>query len=142
MRSLGLPCKASSSEISTFQINNTVEHDVNSVLEGFRNSYSTLVISLVKTLPKPPNKYSINTVIKYYEHMILGDYFHLASISENSILTILKATQVLKAAGINNLSGSFLKDGAKFLLKSISDLFNLSITSEKSPVSCKVAKFK
>ena len=53
-------------------------------------------------LPKPTNKYSINTVIKYYEHMILGDYFHLASVSENSILPILKATQVSKAAGIDN----------------------------------------
>ena len=53
-------------------------------------------------LPKPTNKYSINTVIKYYEHMILGDYFHLASVLENSILTILKATQVSKAAGIDN----------------------------------------
>ena len=74
--------------------------------------------------------------------MILGDYFHLPSISENSMLTILKATQVLKAAGTDNLSGSFLKDGAKFSLKSISDLFNLSITSEKSPASCKVAKLK
>ena len=44
--------------------------------------------------------------------MILGDYFHLASASENSVLTILKATQVSKAAGIDNLSGRFLKDGA------------------------------
>ena len=64
-------------------------------------------------LPKPTNKYSINSVVKYYELMILGDYFHLASISENSILTILKATQVSKAAGTDNLSGRFLKDGAK-----------------------------
>ena len=45
--------------------------------------------------------------------MILGDYFHLTSVSENSILTILKATQLSKAAGIDNLSGRFLKDGAK-----------------------------
>ena len=47
--------------------------------------------------------------------MILGDYFHLSSVLENSILTILKANQVSKAADINNLSGRFLKDGAKFL---------------------------
>ena len=46
--------------------------------------------------------------------MIPGDYFNLASVSEKSILTILKATQVSKAAGIDNLSGCFLKDGAKF----------------------------
>ena len=50
-------------------------------------------------LPKPPNKYSIKTVIKYYEHIILGGYFHFASVSENSILTILKAAQDSKEAG-------------------------------------------
>ena len=98
--------------------------------------------NLVKMLPKPTNKCSINSVIKYYEHMILGDYFHLASVSENSILTILKATQVSKAAGINNLSGCFVKDGAKVLSKTISDLCNLLITSEKFPAPCKVAKLK
>ena len=93
-------------------------------------------------LLKPTNKYSINSVIKYYEHTILSDYFHLVSVSENSILTILKATQVSKAAGIDNLSGCFLKDGAKVLSKPICDLCNLSITSEKFPDSCKVAKLK
>ena len=85
-------------------------------------------------LTKPPNKYSINSVIKYYEHMIQGDHFNLES--------ILKATKVLKVAGLNNLSGRFLKDGAKFLSKPISDLYNLSITSEKSFDFYKVAKLK
>ena len=63
-------------------------------------------------------------------------------VSENSILTILKATHVSKAVSIDNLSGHFLKDGAKFLSKSISDFCNLSITSEKFPDICKVAKLK
>ena len=31
-----------------------------------------------------------------------------------SVLTILQSTQVLKAAGLDNLSGCFLKDGEKF----------------------------
>ena len=93
-------------------------------------------------LPKPTNKYSVNSVIKCYDHMILSDYFHLASVSKNSILTILKATQVSKAASIDNLSGRFLKDGAKVLFKPISDLCNLSITSEKFSDFCKVAKLK
>ena len=74
--------------------------------------------------------------------MIQGDHFNLASVSENSILTILKATKVSKAAGLDNLSGRFLKDEAKFLSKPISDLCNLSITSEKFPESCKVTKLK
>ena len=47
-------------------------------------------------IPKAPKKYASNTVIKYYEHMIQGDHFSLASLSKNAILTILKATQVSK----------------------------------------------
>ena len=74
--------------------------------------------------------------------MTLGDYFHLASVSENSILTIVKATQVSKAAGIDNIFGRFLKHGAKFLHTPISNLCSLSITSEKFPDSCKVTKLK
>ena len=119
LKSLGLPNKISSCEVSALKINNTVEHDANLILEGFKNYYSTLAENLVNMLPKAPNKYSINTVIKYYEHMIQGSHFNLASVSENSILTILKSTQVSKAAGLDSLSGWFLKDGAKFLAKPI-----------------------
>ena len=64
--------------------------------------------------------------------MIRGDHFNLAPASESSILFILKATKVLKAVGLGNLSERFLKDEAKFLSKPISDLCNLTITSEKS----------
>ena len=39
------------------KIKNTVEHDVNSVLLGFRNHYSTLATKFVKMLPKLTNKY-------------------------------------------------------------------------------------
>ena len=74
--------------------------------------------------------------------MVQDYHFNMASVSENSILTILKPTQVSKAAGLDSLSGRFLKDGAKFLAKPISDLYNLSINSEKFPHICKVAKLK
>ena len=60
------------------KINNTValkiysrvEHDANSALERFKNYYSTLAENLANMLPKSPHKYSINTVVKYYHHMI------------------------------------------------------------------------
>ena len=82
LKSLGLPNKVSSCEVSALKINNTVEHDANSIL-GFKNYYSTLAENLVNMLPKATNKYSISTVIKYYEHMILiwfqGSHFNLAS---------------------------------------------------------------
>ena len=41
-----------------------------------------------------------------------------------------------------SLSGRFLKDGATFLAKSISDLCNLSINFEKFPDLCKVPELK
>ena len=72
-------------------INNTVVHDDNSVLEGFKNYNSTSVENL-KNAPKALNKSSINILI--------------------IILTILKVIQVSKAAGLGSLSGCFLKDGA------------------------------
>ena len=142
LKSLGLSNKISSYKVKALKINNTVKHNVNLVLEGFKCYYSTLAENLVKLLPKPPSKYSVNTVIKYYEHMIRGDHFNLASVSESPILTILKATKVSKATGLDNWSGCFLKDEAKLLSKPITDLCNLSITSEKSPDSYIVAKLK
>ena len=66
--------------------------------------------------------------------MIQGSQFNLASVSKNWILTILKSTQVSKAAGLDHLSGHFLRDGAKFLAK--------PINSEKFPDLCKVVKLK
>ena len=56
--------------------------------------------------------------------MVQGSHFNLTSVSEHSILTILKSIQVSKAAGLDGLSGRFLKDRTKFLAKSISDLCN------------------
>ena len=41
LKSLGLPNKISSCEVSALKINNTVEHDANSILEGFKNYCST-----------------------------------------------------------------------------------------------------
>ena len=78
-----MPNKIFSWEVSALKVN--IEHDANSILEGFKNHYSTLAENLVNMLPKATNKYFINTVIKYYEYMIQGSHFNLASFSENSI---------------------------------------------------------
>ena len=43
-------------------------------------------------------------------------FFNLATVT---ILTILRNTEVSKAAGLSNLSGLFLKDGLKVLAKPI-----------------------
>ena len=94
----------------------------------------------MKKLPKPPNKFTLNTVFQHYKGIIQSDSFNLDTVSENTILTILKNTNICKAAGLD--SGCFLKDGAEVLAKPITDLCNLSITSGKIPDSRKIAKLK
>ena len=85
----------------------------------------------MKKLPKPPNKFTLNTVFQHYRGITQGDSLNLVTVSENTILTILKNTKVSKAAGLDNLSDRFLKDGAKVLAKPITDICNLSITKLK-----------
>ena len=135
-----MPNKFTSCEFSALKINNTVEHDGNSVLESLKNYYSTYAENLVKILPKALNKCSVNTVIKYYEHMIQGYHFNWTSISKNLIGTILGATQASKVAGLDSLPGLLSKGWSKFLAKPICGLCNLSVKSEKFPDLCKAAK--
>lgn len=47
-----------------------------------------------------------------------------------------------KAAGIDNLSGRLLKDGAQILASLIAQLYNLSISFTSFPNNCKTAKLK
>ena len=51
LRSLGLPSKTSSCDVNALKIKNTVEHNVGSVLKGFRNYYSTLA-DMHKNVPQ------------------------------------------------------------------------------------------
>ena len=128
--------------MSALKVNKTVQHDTNLVLGGFKDYYSNLAGNLLKKLPKLPNKFTLNSVFQHYKGTIQSDSFNLATAPKNTILTIFKNTEVYKAAGLDNLSGRFLKDGAKVLAKPLTDLFNLSITSGKLPDSCKLAKLK
>ena len=128
--------------MSALKVNKTVQHDTNLVLGGFKDYYSNLAGNLLKKLPKPPNKFTLNTAFQHYKNIIRSDCFDLATVSENTILTILKNTKVSKADGLDNLSGRFLKDSAKVLAKPITDICNLSVTSGKFPDSCKSVKLK
>ena len=55
---------------------------------------------------------------------------------------LLKNVEVTKAAGTDQNSEKFFKDGARILVKPISELCNLSITLGSFPDACKVAKVK
>ena len=80
--------------------------------------------------------------VQYIHHFIQTGAFHLTYITEIDIEKILRSTNVRKAAGIDDLSGRFLKDGSRVLSKPISELCNLSIKLGSFPDSCKIAKLK
>ena len=62
--------------------------------------------------------------------------------SPEKILSILKGINPSKAAGIENLSSKFLKDGVHVLARPISQLCNLSIKCNSFPRNCRIAKAK
>ena len=68
--------------------------------------------------------------------------FKFTFVSEDSVLKILKNMDGNKAAGLDNLSGKFLKDGATILATPLSQICNLSIKYSIFPNDCKIAKLK
>ena len=72
----------------------------------------------------------------------LPNKFNFSNVTEDFVLKLLKDMNIDKAAGIDNLSGKFLKDGANILAKPISKICNLSIKYSVFPTDCQVAKLK
>ena len=66
----------------------------------------------------------------------------LLEMSPEKILNILKGLNPSIAAGIDNLSDKFLKDGTQVLARPISQLCNLSSKLNSFPRSCKISKVK
>ena len=62
--------------------------------------------------------------------------------TEDIVLKLLKNIDISKAAGVDNLPGRFLKDGAVILAKPVTEICNLSIKSKIFPDPCKLAKLK
>lgn len=74
----------------------------------------------------------VSKTVQHYTNLILGINFNFKDYF----------SKIAKAAGLDNLSGRFLKNGTKVLLKPIIYLCNLSITSIKFSDSCNIAKLK
>ena len=102
---------------TALKVKNTTSFETKSTLAVFKNYYSTLADNLLKKLPTPPNRYTFKSIIQYYRHFIQTDAFHLTYTSEIDIEKILRRTKVCQAAGIDDLSGRFLKDGSRVLSK-------------------------
>ena len=107
-----------------------------SVAHTFANLYSNLAESLLKNLPNSPNKYDINSVHHYYKNK--KDNFNLNLTTEIKVLKVLQFTDISKAAGIDKISGRFLKDSANVLAKPLAKIRNISISSGFSKVTAKL----
>ena len=113
-----------------------------SISKIFKNFFSNLAKSLLIKIPSTPDKYNLQSVIRYYSSFMISDDFCLSNTSEEKILKIMTNIEISKAAGADKLSCSFLKDGANILAKPISTLCNLSISQGVFPNACKVKKLK
>ena len=79
-------------------------------------------MSLLIKLPNPPDKYNLQSVIRYYSSFTISEDFHLSNTSEEKALKVMTNIESSKAAGEDKLSGRFLKDGTNILAKPISAL--------------------
>ena len=127
MKSLGLPSKQQSSSTICLEKDGILSFDHKANAEIFKDFYSNLASDLVKKLPNPPNKFGTGTV-REYTHAV--------------VLKLLEDLNPSKSAGLDNIAGKFLKEGASILASPLTDLCNLSISLSSFPDECKVAKLK
>ena len=90
-----------------------VTHDTKSILKSFKSFYSNLAGNLLAKLPKSPNRYTIKFVPNYYKKLSLSENFKLDSTTEGYLFNKLKNVEITKAAGIDQILGKYLKDGAR-----------------------------
>ena len=86
--------------------------------------------TLLQKLPALPNKYGIDSIKKCYKNLNIITKFELKPTTEDIILKLLKNIDISKAAGVDNLPGRFLKDGAVILVKPVTEICSLSIKSK------------
>ena len=110
----------------------------------FKNFFCTLADDLLANLLPPSSRFDLSSVRQYYEKILKypKSKFKFNVVSEETVLKLLQDLDENKAAGLDNLSGKFLKDGATVLPKLISQICNLSIKYSIFPSDCKIAKLK
>ena len=78
-----------------------------------------------------------------YENLnLVGKSFSFEPVAHASVLKRLQQLNPSKSAGIDNLTGKFLKEGIPSLASHITDLVNLSILLSSVSDDCKIAKLK
>ena len=106
-----------------------------------KDFFCDLANNLVSKLPSPSKKFCESSLNLYYKKYKVknGSKFNFSYVSSETIQKLLDKIDTDKAAGIDNISGKFLRDGASLLAKPISQLCNISIKYSTFPTACKIA---
>ena len=110
------------------------------ISELFKKFHSNIANDLVQKLSAAAKTFGIESVMVYCNNMFIFDNNRLTfqTVQQNSIQISLKHL----AAGIDNISGRFLKNGADVLAISIIQICNLSIKLSHFPKHNKAVKLK
>ena len=123
-----MPKKTLVSNFNATDYDKSLTYDIKTMSKVFKDFFSNLAESFLAKLPDPSNKYHLESVFFYYSGLAISEVFHIKSTSEEKVFKIMEKIEISKAAGIDTLSGRFLKDGAEILSKPISEICNLSIS--------------
>ena len=89
---------------------------------------------LPQKFPPSPRKYGIDSAKKYCKDLNITTKFQLKPTTEDTVLKLLKNTDISKGAGIDNLPERFLENGAFILAKPVTKIYNLPENKEFSPI--------
>ena len=144
LKSLGLPSKKCSISNICLKKDDKISFDDKTNVNTFKEFYCNFTTDLVAKLPPPSNRFGITSVHKYYQDVLnlLPCKLKFSFVTEDLVLKLLKDMNIDKAAGIDNLSGKFLKDAANILANPISEICNLSMKYSVFPNDCQIAKLK
>ena len=99
--------------------------------------------NLLKKLPLMQKIFGEDSLSTYYEKMNLkANQFTFSEVSYETVESLLMGIEPSKAAGIDNINGRFINDGANILAFPITQICNLSIKFSSFPSDCKLAKLK
>ena len=119
LKSLGLPSKKGTISNICLKKDDKICFDDKTNANTFKKLFCNLASDLVAKLPPPSKRFGLDTARSYYQDILglLPSRFKFSNVTEYHVLQLLKDMNVDKTAGIDNLSGKFLKDGANILAK-------------------------
>lgn len=145
LKSLGYSSKKTDVAGIVLNVAGQTCHSLREIANHFNTFFTTVASSLVDTLPPAPGLFDINSnLFKQFYCKVTNNNLELklTSVNKDFIYKELCNLNSFKSTGLDNIPARFIKDGASALVKPITYLVNLSITSGIVPDELKLARVK